>query len=156
MSVWSSVDGKSWERENPANANWQARRVFQAVVFPPSLVLSGTSKKIILTAGVAAELHPISAQYGVGQYTYSLAMVTGFDIDESSGALSAYDNAAVGGHTLTVRVEDEEGSHAETIINIEIRSFALADAPPAFCHCWSGSGEFACFHRYLWGWKVHL
>ena len=129
--VWSSVDGKSWERENPANANWQARRVFQAVVFPPSLVLSGTSKKIILTAGVAAELHPLSAQYGVGQYTYSLAMeVTGFDIDESSGALSAYDNAAVGGYTLTVRVEDEEGSHAETIINIEIRSIALADAPP--------------------------
>ena len=129
--VWSSVDGKSWERENPANANWQARRVFQAVVFPPSLVLSGTSKKIILTAGVAAELHPLSAQYGVGQYTYSLAMeVTGFDIDESSGALSADDNAAVGGYTLTVRVEDEEGSHAETIINIEIRSIALADAPP--------------------------
>ena len=129
--VWSSVDGKSWERENPANANWQARRVFQAVVFPPSLVLSGTSKKIILTAGVAAELHPLSAQYGVGQYTYSLALeVTGFDIDESSGALSAYDNAAVGGYTLTVQVEDEEGSHAETIINIEIRSIALADAPP--------------------------
>ena len=129
--VWSSVDGKSWERANPANANWQARRVFQAVVFPPSLVLSGTSKKIILTAGVAAELHPLSAQYGVGQYTYSLALeVTGFDIDESSGALSAYDNAAVGGHTLTVQVEDEEGSHAETIINIEIRSIALADAPP--------------------------
>ena len=129
--VWSSVDGKSWERENPANANWQARRVFQAVVFPPSLVLSGTSKKIILTAGVAAELHPLSAQYGVGQYTYSLALeVTGFDIDESSGALSADDNAAVGGYTLTVRVEDEEGSHAETIINIEIRSIALADAPP--------------------------
>ena len=129
--VWSSADGKSWERANPANANWQARRFFQAVVFPPSLVLSGTSETITLTAGVAAEFHTLSAQYGFGQYTYSLPPeVIGFDIDKSSGALSAYDNAAVGGYTLTAQVEDEDGSRAETIISIERRVFSLADAPP--------------------------
>ena len=129
--VWSSVDGKSWERENPANANWQARRSFQAVVFPPSLVLSGTSETITLAAGVAAEFHTLSAQYGVGQYTYSLVSeVTGFDIDKSSGVLSADGNAAVDGYMLTVQVEDGEGNHAETIINIELRVLALADAPP--------------------------
>ena len=130
-AVWSSADGKSWERANPANANWQARRFFQAVVFPPSLVLSGTSETITLTAGAAAEFHTLSAQYGFGQYTYSLAPeVTGFDIGKSSGALSAYDNAAVGGYMLTVQVEDEDGSRAETIISIERRVLALADAPP--------------------------
>ena len=130
-AVWSSGDGKSWERANPANANWQARRLFQAVVFPPSLVLSGTSETITLTAGAAAEFHTLSAQYGFGQYTYSLPPeVIGFDIDKSSGALSAYDNAAVGGYTLTAQVEDEDGSRAETIISIERRVFSLADAPP--------------------------
>ena len=130
-AVWSSADGKSWERANPANANWQARRFFQAVVFPPSLVLSGTSETITLTAGAAAEFHTLSAQYGFGQYTYSLPPeVIGFDIDKSSGALSAYDNAAVGGYTLTAQVEDEDGSRAETIISIERRVLALADAPP--------------------------
>ena len=136
--VWSSVDGKSWGRENPANANWWARRSFQAVVFPPSLVLSGSSEVIILISGVAvAELHTVTAQYGVGQYTYSLALESesiGFGIDKSSGVLSADGNAAVGDYTLTVQVEDEEGSQAETVVQVEIVAASTAASiisPPA-------------------------
>ena len=118
--VWSSADGKNWTVETAAA--WSVRRGHQAVVFPPSLVLSGTSEVIILTEGVAvAELHKVTAQYGFGQYTYSLSPgVTGFDIDESSGVLSADGNVAVGGYTLTVWVEDEEGSRAQTAVEVEV------------------------------------
>ena len=145
-AVWSSVDGKSWGRENPANANWQARRSFQAVVFPPSLVLSGTSETITLTMQAAAvALHTLSAKYGVGQYTYSLALESeaiGFGIDKSSGVLSADENAAVGGYTLTVQVEDEEGSQVETVVQVEIVAASTAASsiisPPA-----SGGGASA-------------
>ena len=138
--VWWSADGKSWEKE-PGNAAWLARDAHQAVVFPPSLVLSGTSEKIILTAGVAAELHTFSAQYGGGQYTYSLASeVTGFDIDKSSGVLSADSDAEVGGYTLTVQVEDEEGSQAETVVQVEVVAASTAALSAMERFAWSGSG----------------
>ena len=128
--VWSSPDGKSWSVETSA-AGWGAREYHQAVVFPPNLVLSGTSETITLTVGVAAELHPFSAQYGFGQYTYLLPTeIEGFEIDESSGVLSADNQVQAGVYEITVRVEDEEGGHAESIINIELRVLALADAPP--------------------------
>ena len=127
--VWSSPDGKSWSIETAA-AGWGAREYHQVLAFPPNLVLSGTSETITLTVGVAAKLHPFSAQYGFGQYTYLLpTKIEGFKIDESSGVLSADSQAHAGAYTLTVRVEDEEGGSAETIINIEMRGLALADAP---------------------------
>ena len=137
--VWWSTDGKSWEKE-PGNAAWSAREAYQAVVFPPSLVLSGTSEKITLTVGVAAELHTFSAQYGVGQYTYSLVLEAGFDIDESSGVLSADSDAAVGGYTLTVQVEDEEGSQAETVVQVEIVAASTAALSAVERFAWGGSG----------------
>ena len=128
--VWSSADGKSWTKV--ANAAWTARRAHQAVVFPPNLVLSGISETITLMVPVAAvALHTLSAQYGGGQYTYSLMPeIAGFNIDKSSGVLLADNQAQRGAYEITVRVEDEEGSHAETIINVDLRTFALADAPP--------------------------
>ena len=130
--VWSSADGKSWTEETLA-AGWGAREYHQALVFPPNLALSGTSETITLT--VQAAIYTLSAQYGFGQYTYSLPLESealGFDIDKSSGVLSADNQAQGGGYEITVRVEDEEGSHAESIINIELRVLALADAPPLF------------------------
>ena len=144
--VWSSSDGKSWTEETAA-AGWGAREYHQALVFPPNLALSGTSETITLTVGVAAKLHPFSAQYGFGQYTYLLPTeIEGFKIDESSGVLSAESNAAVGDYTLTVQVEDEEGGHAETIINIELRVLALADVPPLFAV--AGLAESVSLHAF--------
>ena len=130
--VWSSADGVSWTKVT--NANWPARNGLQALVFPPNLVLSGTSQTIILTlqAGQGLEIYPFIAQGGFGQYTYSLPPETeGFKIDGGTGVLSA-DNGQVsaGTYQVTVRVEDEDGSRAESIINIELRSFVLADVPP--------------------------
>ena len=144
--VWSSSDGKSWTEETSA-AGWGAREYHQALVFPPNLVLSGTSETITLTVGVAAKLHPFSAQYGFGQYTYLLPTeIEGFKIDDSSGVLSADNQVQAGVYTLTVRVEDEEGGHAETIINIELRVLALADAPPLFAV--AGLAESVSLHAF--------
>ena len=154
--VWSSADGKIWAKAS--DADWDAREGFQAVVFPSPLVLSGTSETIILTVQAAAmALHTVSAQYGGGQYSYSrMPEIEGIDID-GAGVLSADNRAQAGGYEITVRVVDEEGSHAETIINIELRVLALADAPPLFCHCrLIGVGEFACFHRDSRDWSAYL
>ena len=131
--VWSSADGRSWTKVT--DAAWSARMFHQALVFPPNLVLSGTSETIILTLQVKSEIYPFSARYGFGEYTYSLLpKVPGFDIDGSSGVLLADGSAAVGGHTLIVQVEDEEDSRAQTEVNIEVISVSiaaleLADAP---------------------------
>ena len=131
--VWTSADGKKWTRA-PVRAAWSARQQYQAEVFPPPLVMwgVGASEAIILTVGVsAAEIYAVKAQYGLGPYTYSLTPKNmGIDIN-GDGVLSM-DNAQAGAYVVTVRVEDKERSHAEIIINIEIGSFALADAPPLF------------------------
>ena len=129
--VWSSADGRSWDKRT--DAAWTARMFHQAVVFPPNLVLSGTSETITLTLQTAAvALHTLSAQYGGGQYAYSLPPeIEGFRID-GAGVLLADGDAQGGAYALTVRVEDEEGSHAESIVNIELRVLSLADAPPLF------------------------
>ena len=130
--VWSSSDGKNWTEETSA-AGWGAREYHQAVAFPPNLALSGTSETITLALQRKSEIYPFSAQYGFGQYTYSLLpKVPGFSIDGSSGMLRADGSAAVGGHTLIVQVEDEEDSRAQTEVKIEVVSVAaleLADAP---------------------------
>ena len=133
--VWSSADGKSWT-EMTADAGWTARKLFQAVVFPPNLALPGSSETIALSlrAGQGLEIYTFSAQGGFGQYNYSLPPGTeGFNIDGGTGVLSANnDQVPSGAHQLTVRVEDGDGSRAESIINIELRYFDLADAPPLF------------------------
>ena len=82
--------------------------------------------------------------------------IEGFRID-GAGVLLADGDAQAGAYTLTVRVEDEEGSHAESIVNIDLRVLSLADAPPLFGHCrLIGVGEFACFHRESRGWNIHI
>ena len=127
--VWSSADGRSWTKVG--DAGWSTRKGHQAVVFPPNLALSGTSETITLALQGKSEIYPFSAQYGFGQYTYSLSpKVPGFSIDESSGVLLLDGSAAVGGHTLTVQVEDEEDSRAQTEVKIEVvAALELADAP---------------------------
>ena len=131
--VWSSADGRSWTKVG--NAGWSARREPQAAVFPSPLALPGIGETITLTLQVKSEIYPFSARYGFGEYTYSLLpKVPGFSIDGSSGVLRADGSAAVGGHTLTVQVEDEEDSRAQTAVNIEVISVSiaaleLADAP---------------------------
>ena len=126
--VWSSADGRSWTKVG--DAGWDARFGHQAVVFPPNLALSGTSETITLALG-KSENYPFSARYGFGEYTYSLLpQVPGFSIDGSSGVLLLDGSAAVGGHTLTVQVEDEEDSRAQTEVKIEVvAALELADAP---------------------------
>ena len=142
--VWSSADGKSWAKVS--DAAWSARDGHQAVVLPPPLVLSGTSETITLTLQAGLEIYPFSAQYGGGQYTYSLPPeIVGFNID-GAGVLSADNQAQAGAYEITVRVEDEEGSHAETIINIELRVLALADAPPFFVI--AGLSESVSLHAF--------
>ena len=64
---------------------------------------------------------------------------TGFDIDASSGVLSADGNAAVGGYTLTVQVEDEEGSQAEAVVQVEIVAASTAALSAVERFAWSGS-----------------
>ena len=131
--VWSSADGRSWTKVG--NAGWSARREPQAAVFPSPLALPGIGEMITLTLQVKSEIYPFSARYGFGEYTYSLLpKVPGFSIDGSSGVLRADGSAAVGGHTLTVQVEDEEDSRAQTAVKIEVISVSiaaleLADAP---------------------------
>ena len=142
--VWSSADGKSWAKVS--DADWSARDGHQAVVLPPPLVLSGSSETITLTLQAGLEIYPFSAQYGGGQYTYSLPPeIVGFNID-GAGVLSADNQAQAGAYALTVRVEDEEGSHAESIINIELRVLALADAPPLFAV--AGLSESVSLHAF--------
>ena len=144
QEVWSSADGKSWAKVS--DAAWSARDGHQAVVLPPPLVLSGTSETITLTLQAGLEIYPFSAQYGGGQYTYSLPPeIEGFNID-GAGVLSADNQAQAGAYEITVRVEDEEGSHAESIINIELRVLALADAPPLFVI--AGLSESVSLHAF--------
>ena len=127
--VWSSADGVSWT-EVTGSADWVGRRALQAVVFPPNLELPGSSETITLTLQVGLEVYTFSAQYGGGEYKYSLPLdPEGFNIN-GDGVLSANDEEVPAGiYLVTVRVEDGDRSQAESVINIELRSFALADAP---------------------------
>ena len=127
--VWSSADGVGWT-ETPTEADWQGRQRHQAVVFPSPLVLVGTSETITLTARVdAGAIHTFIAQHGLGDPAYELAPNDlGFSIDDD-GVLSANNISQTGLYVLTVRVEDQEGAKAESVVNLEVLSFAVADAP---------------------------
>ena len=143
--VWSSADGKSWDKEN--NAAWLARDGHQAVVFPTPLALSGTSETITLTLGVsAAEVYTVTAQYGFAPYAYSLRPVSGFNID-NNGVLAIDGGLRKGAYAVTVRVKDEEGAAAETIIQVNALSiFILVAAPSLYAD--SGLPEAVSLHTF--------
>ena len=131
--VWSSADGKIWVEETD-DAGWSKRFYHQSVVFPPALNLAGVSERLVLTAGIAAPLHTFTAQYGVGDYTYSLnPAVDGFAVSPG-GVLSTEDNVSAGEYVLTVWVEDSRGNRAQTaaraIVPSPLADFSLTDAPP--------------------------
>ena len=133
--VWSSSDGKIWQpKKANNNEGWSDREYHQAIVFPPTLLLSGEGERRYVALSVLSEIHTFQTQYGFGQYTYSLTpIVPGFGIDESSGLLSADGSAPIGSYTLTVWVQDEEKSQAQTAVKVDvalsIAALVLADAP---------------------------
>ena len=125
--VWSSADGKEWTLIT-LSADWSRRFGHQAVVFPSPLVLVLFSVgEIIMTAGVAAgNLHTFTAQYGKGNYTYSLdPAVDGFAVSDD-GVLTEDGTAMVGAYTLIVFVADEEGNRAQTAVRINVIRLALS------------------------------
>ena len=126
--VWSSADGKNWSRET-AHANWTMRYNHQAVVFPSPLALFGVGERLTVSAGIAANLHTFTAQYGRGGYSYSLGGdIAGFSVNPS-GVLST-DNAVAGGlYTLTVWVEDGDGNRAQTAVKVFVLYLNLAEVP---------------------------
>ena len=132
--VWSSVDGKTWKEET-AGAGWSGRGNHQAVVFPHEIILTGLGDRMILQKGRAADnLHTFTAQYGVGDYTYSLVpAVSGFAVSPD-GVLSAGSNIPIGEYTLTVWVEDSRGKKAQIearfIVSLPLPNLSLTDAPP--------------------------
>ena len=126
--VWSSADGKNWSQET-AHADWSARG-HQAVVFPPELVLWGVGEKLTATAGIAEDLHTFTAQYGRGDYSYSLTpAVSGFAVN-ADGVLSAQSGAAVGEYTLIVWVEDAAGNRAQTALRVDVVAQSTAQSHP--------------------------
>ena len=137
--VWWSTDGKSWTEE--AVAAWSGRYSHQAVVFPSPLALLGAGERFLLTSGISSSnLATFQAQYGVGAYTYSLVSeVSGFSIDESSGVFSVDGSVAVGRYTLTLWVEDEEGSQAQTAVDVDVVAASTAAWSAMERFAWSGS-----------------
>ena len=126
--VWSSADGKNWSLET-AHANWTMRDNHQAVVFPSPLALLGVGERLTVSAGIVANLHTFTAQYGRGGYSYSLGGdIDGFSVNPS-GVLST-DNAVAGGlYTLTVWVEDGAGDLAQTAVKVFVPYLNLAEVP---------------------------
>ena len=131
--MWSSGGGKAWRRD--AHSTSLLRVGYQAVVFPPELALAGVSEWLPMLANTAVDnLHTFKAQYGVGDYTYSLLapVVSGFSV--LGGVLSADDSVPSGEYTLTVQVEDAIGGRTQTLVRIivyvSLDSLALTDAPP--------------------------
>ena len=126
--VWSSADGKNWELIT-ISADWTEREGHQAVVFPPELVLWGVAERLTVSAGIAANLHTFTAQYGRGDYSYSLTpAVNGFAVSPG-GVLSAQSDAALGEHTLTVWVKDDADNRAQTAVKVFVAHFHLAEVP---------------------------
>ena len=126
--VWSSADGKNWRKET-GNKRWSKRYYHQAVVFPPELVLWGVGEKLTATAGIAEDLHTFTAQYGRGDYSYSLiSKVPGFDLS-SDGVLSAQSNAIGGEYTLTVSVKDDADKMAQSALRVLVNDLHLAEVP---------------------------
>ena len=106
--AWSSADGKNWLRETD-EAGWSS--VSHAVVFPPNLVLHGVSESRI-PIGYIGIIETFEAQYGDGNYIYSLLSdISGLSLSPN-GELSADGTVATGEHTITVQVADGVGQTA--------------------------------------------
>ena len=88
-------------------------------------------ERLTVRAGIAAaNLHTFTAQYGKGNYTYSLdPVVSGFAVS-AGGVLSAGSNATVGEYTLTVWVEDGERNRAQTALRVTVVAQSTAQSPP--------------------------
>ena len=113
--VWSSADGEEWALIT-LSADWTARKAHQAAVFPPELVLWGVAERLTANARIAEDLHTFKAQYGRGDYSYSLTpTVSGFAVN-ADGVLSTQSDAAVGDYTLTVWVKDDADNLAQTAL----------------------------------------
>ena len=126
--VWSSTDGEEWELIT-LSADWTAREAHQAVVFPSELVLWGVAERLVITAGIAANLHTFTARYGRGDYSYSLIPeVPGFDLS-ADGVLSADSNTTGGDYTLTVWVEDDANNQTQTALRVLVHDFDLVEVP---------------------------
>ena len=111
--VWSSADGKSWRQETEA-AGWEGFWAWgpKAVVFPPNLVLHSADSEFRIPNGHTGIIETFEAQYGDGNYIYSLLSdISGFSIS-ANGELSADGTAAAGEHTITVQVADGVGQTA--------------------------------------------
>ena len=123
--VWSWAEGGSWTRET-GDAGWLPRSRSQAVVFPQPLIFLGMRYRFRLTVGLSsANVYTFQAQYGVGNYTYSLSSAeVGFSID-NHGVLSADGNIPMGSYTFTVRVEDEIGTATQTEVHVDVALPAL-------------------------------
>ena len=129
--VWSSTDGKEWALITPS-ADWAERYGHQAVVFPSPLVLFGVGERLTIAARAAPNLHTFTAHYGEGDYSYSLhPAVSGFAVN-AGGVLATESSVTVGNYTLTVWVEDEMGSRAQTALRVFVGHFNLAEVPPLF------------------------
>ena len=118
--VWSSTNGYDWHRVQVDNTGWADTKYFQAIVFPPNLSLDGVGEPLTVTAGeVINYLHTFTAQYGMGNYTYSGSGVAGFSVSPD-GVLSAGSATKVGEYTLTVWVEDSLGNRARTVVRLKV------------------------------------
>ncbi|MGI9347058.1 MAG: Kelch repeat-containing protein [Gammaproteobacteria bacterium] len=110
--VWSSADGKSWRQETEA-AGWEG---FwggpNVVVFPPNLVLHSADIEFKIPNGHIGIIETFEAQYGDGNYIYSLLSdISGLSLS-INGELSTDGTTATGEHTITVQVEDGVGQTA--------------------------------------------
>ena len=106
--VWSSADGKNWLREVDEAGWWSGS---DAVVFPPNLVLHGASE-FRIPIGQIGIIETFEAQYGDGNYIYSLLSdISGLSLSPN-GELSTDGTAAAGEHTITVQVSDGVGQTA--------------------------------------------
>ena len=140
--VWSSADGEEWVLIT-LSADWTARNAHQAVVFPPELVLWGVGERLAITAGIAANLHTFTAQYGRGGYSYSLnPEVPGFAVS-SGGVLSAESGVTVGEYTLTVWVEDAAGDLAQTALRVDVVAQSTAQSHTFTGEFWATGDESA-------------
>ena len=107
--VWSSADGKNWLREVEEAGWWSGSN---AVVFPPNLVLHGTDSEFRIPNGHTGIIETFEAQYGDGNYIYSLLSdISGLSLSPN-GELSTDGTAAAGEHTITVQVADGVGQTA--------------------------------------------
>ena len=89
-------------------------------------------ERLTVNVGIEKDLHTFTAQYGRGDYSYSLGEEKdGFDVSPN-GELSADNTTESGEYTLTVWVEDHAGNRAQTAVRVHVIDFHLAEVPRLF------------------------